>query len=232
MFLAIPICLAAFLRNASDLALQLNGRPSANGSEQAVPGMACLISFMTLIFIGYSLFGDHDSGMLARLRAVRVRPVELLASKGAVMFVHLVAQFVAIFVIGMLLFGLHVDGSLIGLAGMVLASSAMLVAYSFMAFALSPSNALYNVFCYLGSLAFTAIGGGLFPVAMLPGWVRRIAPASPVYWMMNGMQREIFGGDIADLAKPLSAIAALTVGFVVVAALVYDPQRPKEAFHL
>ena len=194
--------------------------------------MACLVSFMTLIFIGYSLFGDHDSGMLARLRAVRVRPVELLASKGAVMFVHLLSQFVTIFALGMLVFGLHIEGSLLGLAAVIVASSAMLVAYAFMAFAVSRSNALYNVFCYLGSLAFTAIGGGLFPVAMLPGWARSIAPASPAYWMMHGLQREIFGGDVAGLAKPLGALAAFTVAFLIVAVLVYDPERPKESFHL
>jgi len=232
VFLAIPIALAAFLLDASRLALLLGGRPGANGSEQAIPGMACLISFMTLIFMGYSLFGDHDSGMLSRLRAARVRPLELIASKCSVMFAHLVAQFVILFAVGFVIFGLHVDGSVGGVAVAVLASSAMLVAYAFMAFAISSSNALYNVFCYLGALALTSVGGGLFPVAMLPSWTRRIAPASPVYWMMSAFQRAIFGGSLADLGRPLGVLAAFAVGFAVVATVVYDPERSKEAFHL
>jgi ABC-2 type transport system permease protein len=34
---------------------------------------------------------------------------------------------------------------------------------------------------------FAAIGGAMFPVGMMPGWMRKLAMVSPVYWMHNAI---------------------------------------------
>jgi ABC-2 type transport system permease protein len=232
IFAIMPIGLVAFLRPTFDLALSITGS-AGTGSSQAVPGIAVMFAFIVLVFFGYSAFDDFGLGMWDRLRVSRVRGLETMAAKATAMYVHLVVHLGLVFVIGWALLGFHVTGSVAALTIVLLATSLMLVCYAFMAFALSTSNALYNVFCYVGALVLSALGGGLFPFSILPGWARSIAPATPLYWCLQACRGIVLGTySGGEIARHLAAIAGFALLFALLGAWRFDPSADREAFDI
>ncbi len=233
VFLVMPLGLIAFLVRTFRISFLIFGVRGANGSEQAVPGMAVMFGIVILVYFGYTAFDDFGFGMWNRLRVAGVRSSESLAAKATVMLGHEVVHLALVFVAGVVLFHLRVAGSMVGLAAVMIATAVTFVSYAFMAFALSRSNALYNAFCYVGALVLTALGGGLVPFDVLPGWAKAIAPAAPTYWTISACRRIILEG--AGLGTALRASAAL-LGFAVLFLLIglwrYDANTDREAFNM
>lgn len=233
VFAAMAMGLVVFLRRTFSLALQLTGRIGADGSEQAVPGMAVLFSFVVLVYFGYTAFDDFGFGMWDRLRVSGVRSVETLSAKATVMFIHLVAHLSLVFGAGVVLFGLDVGGSSAWIVLLSICFALMCAAYAFLGFSLSSSNALYNAWCYVGALAMTAVGGGLVPFEVLPDWARWIAPATPAYWALQGYRKAIEGGASAgQLGRAALALVGFAAIFTLVGVWRYDPAADREAFAL
>ena len=56
------------------------------------------------------------------------------------------------------------------------------------------------------------LGGVLFPIAVLPGWLQTIAKAVPLTWALDGMRRALLmGAGLADLRADLLVLAAFSV---------------------
>lgn len=233
VFVLMPLGLVAFLRRTFSLALSLNDRFGADGSEQAVPGMAILFSFVVLVYFGYTAFDDFGFGMWDRLRVNGVRSVDTLSAKATVMFAHLLIHLGIVYLAGVAILGLDVRGSWVGIAVISVCFAAMCVAYAFLGFAWATSNAVYNAWCYVGALTLTALGGGLVPFEVLPDWAKAIAPATPAYWALQGSRSVIEGtSSAADVARHGLALAGFALLFLLVGAWRYDPATDREAFAL
>lgn len=233
VFVLLPLGLVAFLRRTFSLALMFSGRAGADGSEQAVPGMAILFAFVVLVYFGYTAFDDFGFGMWDRLRVSGVRSIDTLAAKATVMFAHLLIHLTLVYAAGVALLGLDVKGSVVGLAAISVCFALCCVAYAFLGFALATSNAVYNAWCYVGALTLTALGGGLVPFEVLPSWARTIAPATPAYWALQG-SRSIIEDTSApgDVTRRALALVGFAVLFLLVGAWRYDPATDREAFAL
>ena len=63
-----------------------------------------------------------------------------------------------------------------------------------------------------------AIGGALVPLATLPSWVRRLAPATPQYWAMRAYRGVILDGRTATaVLLPIAVLLVFTVACALVA---------------
>ena len=69
------------------------------------------------------------------------------------------------------------------------------------------------------ALLTTVLGGALVPVALLPGWMRAIAPASPGYWALDAY-RAALAGIRAQLGRPLAMLGVFGAIGAVLTALV------------
>lgn len=233
VFVVMPLGLVAFLRRTFSLALTLTGRFGADGSEQAVPGMAILFSFVVLVYFGYTAFDDFGFGMWDRLRVNGVRSLDTLAAKATVMFGHLVIHLTVVVVVGVVVFRLDIEGPLWGLVVIAACFALMCTAYAFLGFALATSNAIYNAWCYVGALSLTALGGGLVPFEVLPGWARSIAPATPAYWALQGARSVLEGtASGADIFRHGLALIGFGLLFLLIGIWRFDPSADREAFAL
>ncbi|MGH9205894.1 MAG: ABC transporter permease, partial [Acidimicrobiales bacterium] len=69
-----------------------------------------------------------------------------------------------------------------------------------------------------GMVLFGFIGGAFVPFNLLPGWARTIAPMTPTYWAMRGMNSVVLGGrGMSGVAASIGVLLAMTVLFVAVA---------------
>ncbi|MGB8251639.1 MAG: ABC transporter permease, partial [Anaerolineaceae bacterium] len=58
-------------------------------------------------------------------------------------------------------------------------------------------------------LTFGILGGSFFDLGALPGWIRTIAMITPNFWGQEGFLTLALGGVLAEIWKPLLALAVM-----------------------
>jgi len=208
--LIMPIVLITLLRPLYLDALAREGRQA--GTAQVVTGMLVMFSLLALSVVGTAILTERSWHTWDRLRATPAGRAELLFGKVTPSFVMLLVQQGVVLGFGAAAFGLRVpDPGLVAVA--VLAWGLCLLGIGATLGAVLRSQSELNV-CYdVGGLALTALGGGLVPLSVLPGWAHRAAPASPGYWAMSALRSALDGSPAATLraSAVLLAIAAATI---------------------
>lgn len=226
----MPLVVMAFVKPAFRFAL-LTAHPGANGSEQAVPGMIVMFGFFAVGMTGFAFFREHGWNTWDRLRASWATPAEIMLGKLAVPLLLSVAQILALFVLGHLLYGLHVRGSLAGLVVVSFGLVACLLALALMLVAVFRTIQQVNAAANIGGLVFAGFGGSLTPLGLLPRWARTIAPETPGYWAMRGFRAVILDGAGVRGALPATGVLlAFAAAFGVVAALRFRMAESKTSW--
>ena len=83
-----------------------------------------------------------------------------------------------------------------------------------------------NAASMLGTMAIAGAGGAIAQIAALPGWVQAIAPASPVYWVIDAY-RSILGGE-PGFGRALAMLLGFAALFTAVTLLQFRAEKPKE----
>jgi ABC-2 type transport system permease protein len=215
VLLLTPLVLMGFFKPLVRLSLVQEGYAQASGAEQAVPGMAVMFSFFVVGYAGFAFFREHGWGTWDRLR-VSARPVEILVGKGIPPLLVSLAQLGIFLVLGVAVFGLHIEGSIAPLALVVVSLSASLVGASLALVALSKSIQQLSALANLGGIVLAGIGGAMVPLSLLPEWVRTVAPVSPAYWAMRGFRTVLLDTEgVSGVVTPvlvLFGFAALFLG--------------------
>jgi ABC-2 type transport system permease protein len=181
--------------------------------------MAVMFAFFGVGFVGTAFFGEHGWGTWDRLRASRATTLEIVVGKILPSAALMLGQLVLLFVIGVVVFGMQINGSLVGLGVMMLACVAMLVAFSMLLTAvLKTANQMMAV-VNLAAMVLSGIGGALAPVDVLPGWAQVIAPLSPAYWLLKGFRAVILEGKGAEATIVPAAATLVIAGLMAAVAM-------------
>ena len=208
---AMPVVMMAFFKPVARLALAAEN-PSANGSELTVPGMATMFAFFLVGFIGFSFFAEHQWNTWERLRASSATNVEILAGKVVPAMLLCTCQQAALFTVGVVVFGLRVQGSVVGVVLVSLALTLCLVAIGVLMAAVMKTQQQLNAVSNLGAMVLAGISGALVPLSVLPGWARSVAPVAPQYWAMRGFRSTILdGGGVSSVLLPVGMLLAFGV---------------------
>ncbi len=218
LLVLLPLAVVVFFQPALELALFAEGYVHADGSSQAVPGVAVTFSLFLVGYVGLSFFRDHGWGTWQRLRSVPVPRSRILAAKMLPLILLSWAQLAVIFGFGFLLFDLHANGSILALVVVATVFAAVPVTAGVVAVAFARTLQQVNVVANLGSIVVAGLGGALVPLSLLPGWVRSIAPASPAYWGMRAFRSVLLErGGIPDVALPVVVLGAWSLVFLSLA---------------
>jgi ABC-2 type transport system permease protein len=224
----MPLLMMAFMKPLFRLALVGEGVAGANGSEQAVPGLAVMFAAFFVGFIGFSFFRDHGWGMWERLRASSASSFEIMIGKVLPPLAVSLAQIATLFIVGGLIFDLRIRGSIAAVAVVCVALSVCLLAFGIAMTAVTRTAQQLNALGSLGGFIFAALGGSLVPIAVMPAWAQHAGPATPTYWAMRGFRSVIIGGGgMGDVLLPAVVLAGFTVLFVAVAALKFRFEESK-----
>lgn len=231
VLIVFPLITMAFLKPAFRPALVQAGHPHANGAEQVVPGQATLSAFFVVSLVTFAFFAEHWWGTWDRLRASQATSLEVVLGKAIPRVVVGLAQFVVILAAGVVVFDLHIRGSAIALAPLVVMFLVCLVLLGVAVTAVCRTAQQANAFGIVGMVLFGAIGGALVPFSVLPGWARTIAPVTPTYWAMRGFRSVILDGQsLNGVTTPILALGAMAIAFVVVALWRFRFDEPKVGF--
>jgi ABC-2 type transport system permease protein len=95
--------------------------------------------------------------------------------------------------VGVVLFDATVEGSVVQLFFTLVPFATMVVAYAFSLVAICRSVRRFSAYNNLISLIFAGLAGCLAPVELLPDWARVIAPLTPAYWALQGIEAAFLG---------------------------------------
>lgn len=231
IFLGMPLLLMAFMRSATRYALVDQGFRGVNGSEQAVPGMTVMFAFFLVGNLGFGFMREHGWNTWERLRASWATSSEIVVGKTIVPLCQAIVHMSLLFTIGVLAFGLRIEGDILALVAVGLSLSVCLIALGFALAALCRSVMQLNALSNLGALLFAGLGGALAPLSSLPDWAQGVSRATPSYWAMRGFRSVILDdGGLGDVALPVAVLLVFTAAFSAVAVARFRVEETKTAW--
>lgn len=216
IFTVAPLGFMAFNDRTFGSALSQSLGREVDGSAFVVPGAAVLFSAFMVGNLGFGIFREHGWGTWERLRASPLTSFELMVGKSLTPILTLGIQLTALLLGGTLLYGLEIPGSIPAFAAVAVALAVMEVCLGFFLLSICRSVVQLNAIINGSTMLLGGLGGAMVPVALLPGWARAVAPATPAYWAMRGFRAiTIDGGGFSAVALPI----AVLLGFAVVCLL-------------
>ncbi|MGH8990598.1 MAG: ABC transporter permease [Acidimicrobiia bacterium] len=227
----MPLLFMGFLQPSLRSALVEHGYHDANGSEQAVPGMAVMFSMFLVSNIGVAFFREHAWNTWERLRASSMGTGEIMLGKAIAPLLVAVFQFAVLFGVGGRLYGLAVKGSLLALLLVEAAFALCMVSLGLVVVAHCRTLLQVNALSNLGALILAGVAGAVTPSFLLPAWVGAIAPGTPGYWAMRGFRTVVVdGGGVREALLPAGVLVAFAGVLGAVAAVRFRIEAVKVAW--
>jgi ABC-2 type transport system permease protein len=184
-----------------------------------VPGLLVLLAMFASLFVGLGLLEDIRGGVLNRARVTPVSRTALLLGRCLRDVVTILLQATVLIVVA-IPFGLRVQVGDLLLAYLLLGVVTIgLSAFSYaLALKLKSVHAVSPLIQLL-SQNLLLLSGVLLPMAFAPHWLRLIANANPLTYVVNG-SRALFSGGIATssvwealaITVPLTVLAVVWAG--------------------
>jgi ABC-2 type transport system permease protein len=183
-----------------------------NGFAHAFAGMSVQFILFAGINMGVGMLLDRQRGVWKRLRAAPLSKGFVLGARtlsGALIaFLTLAVVFAA----AIALFGVRVQGSLVGFVGVLVGIALMASTFGLLIAALGKTPEATRGISIFAVLIMVMLGGAWLPTFLFPAWLQRATLVVPARWAVDGIEAMTWRG--LPLASAAPAIAAL-LGFAL-----------------
>lgn len=184
------------------------------------PAMAIFFLLFTISFTARSFFVDRAQGMIERIRAAPVRPVEILAGKSLAAFVFGLASLSVVAVVTSAGFGAR-WGDPVGVGLVCLALVCSVVSLTALVIGVSRTQRQAEGISSAVVFTLALVGGNFVSIANTPPLMRRLALCTPNGWALRAFtDMSTAGGGVATVVVPVLAILAFSAVVAVAAALI------------
>ena len=194
-----------------------------NGYSHAFAGMGVQFILFMGIDLGVKLLTARRLGLWQRLRAAPLSRGFLLASQIASGAIIAALLFTLIFAAGMLAFGVRIDGSIAGFAGLIVAFALMTAAFGLFIAALGRTPEATRGLAVFATLVMVMLGGAWVPSFIFPPWLQTASLAVPTRWAVDGFDAMTWRGLGFEAAwQPIGVLLGFALVFGVIAAWRFD----------
>ncbi len=191
-----------------------------NGYAHAFAGMGVQFMLMTSLEAGIAVLVQRQRGLWKRLRAAPLSRHLVLFSRalsGALISMMVLG---VLFVFGMVVFGIRVEGSVAGFVLVCAASALMSSAFGLLVAALGKTPEATRGISIFVILVIVMLGGAWAPSFLFPPWLQQVAAVSPAKWAVDGLDAMLWRGLGLEAAlAPVAALLGFAAIFGVLAAL-------------
>lgn len=183
--------------------------------------VAYAIMLQTFSALAITVTTQRESGQLKRLRGTPMPAWTFIAGYIVRSIVYVVAMVVALFLIGVLAFNVHVHASgIVGLAVFVAFGTAAMASLGLAVTIVCKTAEAASTLGPFAAVILSFISGVFIPIAALPNWLGKIGDVFPLSHLASGMQRGLVIGATGTgiTAANLGIIAAWAAFGLVVAA--------------
>lgn len=187
--------------------------------QQTVPGYTVMFVFFIISYLSAVIRDEKRNGTYRRLLTMPVKRAWLLGGKLLGALVIGLAQVAIMFAIGALVFGLDLGSDWIGL---VLLTVSLVAAAASMGLATSTIKGAQGVMT--APLIISAlVGGCMFPVDIMPAFLRNISYIVPHRWALLGYQNLLVRGQgVLDILPQVGVLLAFAAVFFAIAIWRFD----------
>ncbi|QWG15143.1 ABC transporter permease [Bradyrhizobium sediminis] len=195
--------------------------PAASSRLNIVPGLVGTILTMTmLIFTALSVTRETERGTMESLLSMPITPVEVMLGKILPYVLVGFIQAILIISIGVLLFGVPVNGSLtlLALLSTLFITTNLAIGYTFSTIAQNQLQAMQmSIMFFLPSIL---LSGFMFPFAGMPVWAQYIGEGLPLTHYLRIVRAIMLkGATLPNLQYDAIALLALMLLAMTIAVL-------------
>lgn len=195
-----------------------SGRTPYNGFAHACAGMGVQFILMMGIESGVGLLLLRRRGLWLRLKAAPLARSTLLAARVGSVAILSLAMLAFLYSGAALLYGVRVNGSMLGFVGIAMAFALTTAAFGLLIAALGQTPEATRGLAIFATLAMVLLGGGWVPSFMFPEWLQTAGAALPTRWAIQGLEAMTWRGLGLDQALPaIGALLGFTAVFLAIA---------------
>jgi ABC-2 type transport system permease protein len=199
-------------------AIPTNGVPYL---DFVAPGVLAQSVLFVSIFYGIQIIWERDAGVLAKLMVTPTPRAALVSGKAFAAAVRGVAQAAVVFLFAAIL-GVHLSLNPVRLLGVVVA--VILGAAFFCCLSLTIAGLVLSRDRVMGigqaiTMPLFFASNALFPVALMPGWLRAISHVNPLSYQVDALRGLLLGTPARLLLDFAVLAAAVVVGVAVASSL-------------
>jgi ABC-2 type transport system permease protein len=189
-----------------------------NAYAHSVAGMAIQFLLFAMANHGIEILTERQRGLWKRLRSAPVSRYVILAGKAASGSIISLSSLLVSFAFAMIVFGVRIEGSVIGFAMVAIACSMMAAALGVLVAALGNSPATARGLTTFGILIMVMLGGAWIPMFLFPAWLQTITLAVPVRWAVDGLDAMTWRGvGLTGALVPTLVLLGFTAAFGAIA---------------
>jgi ABC-2 type transport system permease protein len=191
-----------------------------NGYAHAFAGMGIQFLLFAMANLGVEMLLERQRGLWKRLRSAPISRYMLLAGKAVSgTLISLMTLFVS-FGFAMIVFGVRIEGSVIGFLGISIACSLMAATFGLLVAAVGSTPATARGVTTLAVLMMVMLGGAWVPSFVFPAWLQTVTVVVPVRWAVDGLDAMTWRGiGLSGAVIPIAVLTGFAILFAAVAAL-------------
>jgi ABC-2 type transport system permease protein len=189
-----------------------------NGYAHSFAGMGIQFLLFAMANLGIEVLLERQRGLWKRLRSAPVSRLSLLMGKTASgTIISLMTLFVS-FGFAMIVFGVRIQGSLIGFLAVSTACALMAATFGLLVAAVGRTPASARGVTTLAVLMMVMLGGAWVPTFIFPAWLQQATLVVPARWAVDGLDAMTWRGiGVSGAIAPTLALLGFALLFGTIA---------------
>ena len=195
--------------------------------EFLLPGLIALsIMQMSVFSVAFVFTQYKEKGVLKRLLATPMRPIEFVAANTITRLIVSVAQALVFIIAGIILFQAHVVGSYALLFLIVVLGSVMFLGLGYTISGLAKTTESVPAIANLIVFPMLFLGGTFFSISQMPWWLQMVAQYLPLTFFSTAL-RDVWtkGAGIGDIGWNILAMVIWSVVLISLATVTFRFQE-------
>lgn len=181
--------------------------------------LGCCASFAVSIVI------ERTRGTFLRLRLAPISRTQVLAGKGLACFIASVAVAILLLAFGALVFHIRILSYPLMLLAIV-ASAICFVGLMMIISVLGRTEQAVSGSGWGILIMISMLGGGMLPLAFMPGWMQTVSSVSPMKWGILAVEGAVWRGfSFTEMLVPVGILLAIGVFFFSLGAWILGKQE-------
>ncbi len=208
-------------------ALQHNHQLSAGATDYQAylaPGVMAQAALFVAIFFGLAVIWERDVGQLQRLLATPLPRTAIVVGKAAGAGVRALAQGVLLLIV-VAIAGIPLDYNVLNLVGALVLLVLGTASFACLSMLIAAAVRTRERFMGIGQLVMMPLffaSSALYPLSILPGWLRALARVNPLTYEVQGLRQMLVGvGGAGQLWLDFLVVAAFFIAMVLAATRAY-----------
>ncbi len=195
-----------------------SGEHKYNGFAHSFAGMGVQFVLFMGIEMGVGVLLMRRMGIWRRLRAAPISRALLLGSRIASGTLIATLLLAGIYAAGIGIFGVRIDGSIAGFAGIALAFALLTSTFGLLIAALGRTPEATRGLAVLATLLLVMLGGAWVPTFVFPEWLQLATVWMPTRWAVDGLDAMTWRGlGLHAALAPIAVMLAYSALFAAIA---------------